>query len=297
MKEVLMFLLLVGGLMNAQKERIQIKGSIYSEANKPLEGVTVFNQASLEGTVTNKEGGFLIHAREEDRLSFKAVQLESFALRITKKVMEDKKVVISLEEGINQLDEVIIEDGLMRVKVKQILYVDTKVDKVSDLNLKTRAVDRMENTFSDRIKQPEEYAVRNEAFNQNMPRINMANIIGGLALLAAGAAINELAATTIENGIDTAPNVRRQKFDVHVLKNTYSTEYLLDYLQLLPEDLYEFMYFAKDNGLNESLFETERELDLLQFLSNQVTLFKEKKNYSKITEGFSPSIKEKSNEK
>jgi hypothetical protein len=296
MKKVLIFLLLVGGLIDAQIERIQIKGSIYSEANKPLEGVTVFNQASLEGTVTNKEGGFLIHAREEDKLSFKAVQLESFALMITKKVIDDKKVVISLDEGINQLDEVIIEDGLMRVKVKKILYVDTKVHEVSDFNLETRPVDRMENTFSDRIKQPEEYPVRAEAFNQNMPRFNMVNIIGGLAMMAAGAAINELAAT-IENGIDKGPDARKQKFDVYVLKNTYSTEYLLDYLQLPQEDLYEFMYFAKDKGLNESLFEPERELDLLQFLSNKVTLFKVKKNYLKTTEGLSPSIKEKSNEK
>jgi hypothetical protein len=295
MKKVLMFLLLVGGLINAQKERIQIKGSIYSESNNPLEGVAVFNQASLEGTVTNKEGSFLIHAREEDKLSFKAVQLESFSLTINKKVMEDKKVMISLDEGINQLDEIIIDDGLMRIKVKKTSYVDSKIDEVSELNLETRAVDRMENTFSDRIKQSEEYGVRNEAFNQNIPRFNMVNIVG-LAMLVAGAAANSLT-ETIEESIDTAPEVRRQKFDVYVLKNTYSTEYLLDYLQLPQEDLYEFMYFAKDNGLNESLFETERELDLLQFLSNQVTLFKAKKNYSKITEGLSPSIKEKSNEK
>jgi hypothetical protein len=41
------------------------------------------------------------------------------------------------------------------------------------------------------------------------------------------------------------------------------------------------------------MFEQERELDLLQFLSNQVALFKAKKNYSKETEGLFPSIKEK----
>jgi hypothetical protein len=68
---------------------------------------------------------------------------------------------------------------------------------------------------------------------------------------------------------------------------------LLEYLKIPEEHLFEFMYFAQDNGLNTAMFEQERELDLLQFLSNQVALFKAKKNYSKETEGLSPSIKEK----
>jgi hypothetical protein len=296
MRKVLILLLLVSGLAHAQNERIQIKGSIYSESNSPLEGVTVFNIGSLEGTITNKKGSFFINAREGDKLSFKALQLESFSLTINKKIIEDKNVAISLDQGVNQLDEVFINEELMRIKVKKSFYVDSKIDKVSDYNLKTKAVDRMENTFSERVKQPEEYAIRNEAVNQNMPRFNMANILGGLAFLAANAAVNSIS-ETLEINIDNGQEARRQKFDVYVLKNTYSTEYLLDYLKLPLEDLYEFMYFAKDNGLNESLFESERELDLLQFLSNQVTLFKQKKNYSKITEGLSPSTKEKGNEK
>jgi hypothetical protein len=289
MKKMLLFLLFVGGLASAQKERVQIQGVINSITNKPLEGVTVFNSGSLEGTVTNKQGGFFIHARETDKLSFKAVQLESFSLTITKKIMDDKKVLISLNEGVNQLDEVMLVDGLMRIKVKKTPYVDPKIDEVSDFNLKTRAVDRMENTMSDRIKQPEEYAVRNEAFNQSQPRFNMSNIFGALAMMALGAVFQ-----AVETGIDPGPKQPTQEeFNVYTLKNKYSTEYLLEYLKIPEEHLYEFMYFAQDNGLNSTMFEPERELDLLQFLSNQVTLFKAKKNYPKETEGLSPSTKEK----
>lgn len=296
MKKVLIFLCLVSGLMNAQKERVQIQGTLNSIANEPLQGVTVFNNAALEGTVTNKEGKFFIYAREGDKLTFQAVQFEPFSLSVNEKVMNDKKVAISLNEGVNQLDEVIIDDGLMRIKVKKITYVDTKVDEVSDFNKKTRAVDRMENTLSDRIRQPEEYAIRSEAFNQNMPRFNMTDIVGGLAMMALGATLSQLM-SGVSNGVDDGPNSRKPEFDVYMLKNKYRTEYLLDYLKIPKEDLFEFLYFAKDNGLNESMFEPERELDLLQFLSNQVTLFKAKKKYPKNTEGLSPSTKEKSDEK
>jgi hypothetical protein len=288
MKNILLFLLLVGGLVGAQKERIQIQGIINSTTDKPLEGVTVFNLSSLEGTVTNKEGGFFIHARETDKLSFKAVQLESFSLMITKNVIEDRKVLISLSEGVNQLDEVILVDGLMRIKVKKTAYIDPKIDEVSEFNVKTRAVDRMENTMSDRIKQPEEYNVRSEAFNQNQPRFNMSNIFGALASLALVGVLDGLNFNT-----GSSPQVDKEKFDVYILKNKYSTEYLLEYLKIPEEHLFEFMYFAQDNGLNTAMFEQERELDLLQFLSNQVALFKAKKNYSKETKGTSPSIKQK----
>jgi hypothetical protein len=288
MKIFLLFLLLVGGLVSAQKERVQIQGVINSTTNNPLEGVTVFNLGSLEGTVTNEEGGFFIHARETDKLSFKAVQLESFSLTITKNVIEDRKVLISLSEGVNQLDEVIVVDGLMRIKVKKTPYIDPKIDEVSEFNVKTRATDRMKNTFSDRIKQPEEYAVRNEAFNQSQPRFNTSNIFGALASILF---LGSLEAIDLNTG--SPPQVDKEKFDVYILKNKYSTEYLLEYLKIPEEHLFEFMYFAQDNGLNTAMFEQERELDLLQFLSNQVALFKAKKNYSKETEGLSPSIKEK----
>jgi hypothetical protein len=176
----------------------------------------------------------------------------------------------------------------MRIKVKKTTYVDPKIDEVSEFNVKTRAVDRMENTMSDRIKQPEEYAVRNEAFNQSQPRFNMSNIFGALASLAL---LGTLEGLDVNTG--SPPKVDKEKFDVYILKNKYSTEYLLEYLKIPEEHLFEFMYFAKDNGLNATMFEAERELDLLQFLSNQVTLFKEKKNYSKETEGSSPSTKQK----
>ncbi|WP_405369813.1 carboxypeptidase-like regulatory domain-containing protein [Nonlabens sp. Asnod2-A12] len=292
MKNILLLLILACGVATAQKERVQIQGVINSVTNEPLEGVAVFNQASLEGTISNKEGGFFLHARKGDKISFKALQFESFSLIITAKVMENKKATISLNEGVNQLDEVVLDDGLMRIDVKRTPYVDPKINEVSDYNQKTRAVDRIENTFSDRIKQPEEYAIRNEAFKQSQPRFNMINIIGGLVSMAILGTLDGLNLNT-----GSAPETTEKEFDVYVLKNKYSTEYLLNYLEIPQKDLYEFMHFAKDKGLNESMFEPERELDLLQFLSNQVTLFKEKKNYPEKKEGFSPSVKEKSNEK
>ncbi len=257
----------------AQTDRVQIQGTILDALGDPIEGIAIFNQGSLEGTVSNEAGQFYIHARTGDRLAFKAVQYESFVLTVSASVIEKREAQLSLREGVNVLDEVVIDDGLMQIDVKRI-SVDPKLDMVSESNVRTRAVDRMENTFSDRVKQPEEYAIRNEAFNQSQPRFNMINIFGALASMALIGNLDGLNFKT-----SSGPKPTKKEFDVYVLKNKFSTEYLLDYLKIPEEDLYEFMYFAKDHGLNESMFKPENELKLLEFLSVQAERFKKKKGY------------------
>ncbi|GAK88709.1 hypothetical protein JCM19297_3222 [Nonlabens ulvanivorans] len=45
-------------LSSAQVERVQIKGTISSDLNSDLSGITIFNNNSLEGTITNNNGVF-----------------------------------------------------------------------------------------------------------------------------------------------------------------------------------------------------------------------------------------------
>ncbi|GAK75286.1 hypothetical protein JCM19296_864 [Nonlabens ulvanivorans] len=52
-------------LSNAQVQRVQIKGTISSELNTDLSGITIFNNSSLEGTVTNDSGVFYIDVKKE----------------------------------------------------------------------------------------------------------------------------------------------------------------------------------------------------------------------------------------
>ncbi|WP_157546857.1 hypothetical protein [Nonlabens tegetincola] len=49
-------------------------------------------------------------------------------------------------------------------------------------------------------------------------------------------------------------------------------------MKLEEKYLYEFMYYAKDRGLNEEMFSKQNELDLLQFLNMTAIEFKRKKN-------------------
>ncbi len=270
MKHLLLFLaLFIAGTAGAQ-ERKQLQGTIIGVMKEPLEGITVFNAATLEGTVTNQEGKFYIEVRSGDQLSFDSIQYDPFTLTVTEATVKKGTTTLTFTQGVNLLDEVYVTDESIVVAVKKTENVDTGIDQVSERNIRLAAVDRIENTFSDRIRQPEEIPLENTAFNQSQLRYNSFNVVGLLMGLVANAALQNVDLT-----IDK-PSTREKKFKEVLLKNKYSTDYLTDYLKISEDNLYEFMVFAQEQGLNESMLQPENELDLLLFLDKQATIFKER---------------------
>lgn len=259
-------------MVYGQLNRTQLKGTLVSNSTESLAGITVMNIVSLEGTITNDKGAFFIQAMPGDKLNFRAVQFTNFTLEITKEMMTDTNPVIRLREGINELEEVRISNGEVMIPVKRIVQVDSKVDLVSDYNLNTAAVDRIEYTFSDKIRQPEDYEIRNEAYQQSQPRFNMFNLVGTLLYFVSGVVTESI---DLDGGRRYQQN--EEEFNALVLKEKYNAAYLIDILGIEEAYLYDFMYFAKDNGLNDSYFEPEKELDLIQFLQETAILYKNRK--------------------
>lgn len=269
MKHLLLFILLVTTIATAQ-ERVQLEGSIMGVTKEPLEGITVFNNTTLEGTVTNQEGKFYLDVRSGDKLSFNALQYDPFTLTVTDATVEKRKTQLTFSQGVNLLDEVVVTDESIRVAVKRTENVDTGVDKVSERNRRVAAVDRIENTFSDRIRLPEEIPVENRAFNQSQLRYNSFNLVGLLAGMLVDGALRNVDLTV------DAPSKQKKRFEEVLLKNKYSTEYLVDYLDIPEDKLYEFMVFAQEKGLNNAMLLPENEFQLLQFLDEQATTFKKR---------------------
>ena len=115
MKNLTYLFFFFGILSAAQVERTQIKGQINTELDTPLTGITVFNGNSLEGTVTNENGEFYIEVTKGDQLSFKAVQFESFSLEVSEKVIQEKKITLSLNANVQDLDVVNVSLSLIHI--------------------------------------------------------------------------------------------------------------------------------------------------------------------------------------
>ncbi|WP_146105125.1 carboxypeptidase-like regulatory domain-containing protein [Nonlabens arenilitoris] len=270
MKNFIYIFLFLGMLTSAQVQRVQVKGTISSELNTDLSGITIFNNNSLEGTVTNDSGVFYIDVKKGDQLSFKAIQFESFSLNVSEKVVEEKKIELGLNPDVKDLETVNLSTTSFMIPVKRVETVDSGLEKVALENIKTAAVDRIDNTFSNRVRQPEEYEVRAEAFQQSQPRFNM------IGLSTTINTANIARSLDVKN-ISKDDSVPVETNALVLLKNKYSKEYLLNYLDLEEKDFIEYGYFVQDNGLTKDLVQADNELDLLEFLSQQAVQFKKRK--------------------
>jgi len=269
MKNLLLLLLLATTTMVAQ-DRVQLEGTILGVTKEPLEGITIFNGNTLDGTVTNEDGIFYIDVRAGDKLSFSALQYDPFTLTVTPLTVEKRKTQLVFSQGVNLLDEVIVDNNAIRVAVKKTERVDVGINEVSERNVRIASVDRIENTFSDRIRQPEEMPLENTAFNQSQLRYNSFNLVGLLGGLLVQGALRNVDLTV------GAPSKQEERFKEVLLENEYSTEYLVDYLDIPEDQLFEFMVFAQEEGLNKSMLLPENEFQLLQFLDAQATTFKKR---------------------
>ena len=103
----LIVLLFISLAVLAQDERVEINGRVYVKTNE-LEGIAVYNSNAKEGVITDKDGRFIIKARENDVITFSAIQFKDFSVVIDERVMRSRKLTTMLVEDVNKLDEVIL---------------------------------------------------------------------------------------------------------------------------------------------------------------------------------------------
>ena len=88
-------------------DRVEVKGQIITD-NPDIEGVTIFNTSSNQGTITDENGKFSIYVVENDRIEVSALQYNDFEITITSEIIKARSMSIFLVTQVNKLDEVFI---------------------------------------------------------------------------------------------------------------------------------------------------------------------------------------------
>ena len=108
MKQTLLFTwLLFSVVVFSQKDRLEITGVVVS-ANNDVEGVTVYNLTTQQGTITQANGHFSMRVAEHDVLEISALQFLPQTVRVTKQTIETGILRLLLVEKVNSLDEVLV---------------------------------------------------------------------------------------------------------------------------------------------------------------------------------------------
>ncbi len=238
------------------RERIAINGKIIVQS-QDKEGVTVYNTSSNKGATTDKDGYFRISVAVNDTVEFGALQFQDFTVVISEKIIISRRLTVILVEEVNKLDEVVLLPfdltGNFNTDLENVRTYNVSLDDVYF------GLDHIEDfEFSADYKTKAE----NVAFNEYNPRVenmlNVVNIAGFLLKQVVGVDMGK-SKSEKEKQLNRTPF--KQALDA------YSINYIHSNFEIPLNRVEEFIDYVEIKGVDESLFETDNEMQLLERVS------------------------------
>ncbi|WP_178983565.1 carboxypeptidase-like regulatory domain-containing protein [Winogradskyella helgolandensis] len=258
MKKILLLLFLVTTLTTFSQDidRITVNGRIVVSSDDK-EGVAVFNSSSNKGTYTDADGNFEIKVALNDVIEFGALQFKDFTVTITDKVMTSKRLTVILVEDVNKLDEVVLLPfdltGNLGADLENVRTYNVSLDDVYF------GLDNIEDfEFSADYKTKAD----NLAFNEYNPRMdNMINLVN-----VAGFLISQVVNTDrIKFKTEKEKQLKQTPFKQAL--DAYSVNYIHNNFEIPLDKVEAFIDYVEKEGVEESLFEENNEMQLLERIS------------------------------
>jgi len=253
MRYKLFFLFLcISAISFAQNKPVELLGEITVPEGDDPDGITVFNEASSKGTISNENGEFKIRARLNDQIVFSSLQFEQFTIRITEDILASKILNVSINIALNELPEVMVSAGILSGSIR----VDVNRIKVTTAQIPNTNISMLE---TPKINTPESHPVRNQAqLSSQTYMVNGLNLINVFKLVTGkfGKEKKDYRAIPFAQLDDE-------------IKEMYSNDFFKETLDLEANQVNDFIFFAADNGLNGRMLSEENELDIIQFLVEQ----------------------------
>lgn len=234
---------------SAQEKPILLNGNVkYNTIN--LENINVINKTSNIGTASNVNGEFAISAKKGDSIVFSSLEYQNRTITITESHIESKSILVYLEPGFNELDEVEILQK-MRMDFNNI------------------AVDRR--TVLDRDDISNFKAPNTDQYLNQGYMTNGMSLIGIYSLLTKNSRARKRTANDEKNQIEhfksELPNT---------LKKLYGIDFFTDWLFIPENEVDLFLDYCQGNGLSD--YYDSDEFIIKNFLVIQSTNYNKLKN-------------------
>ena len=234
-----LFLLLATNFIFSQDDyRTWIKGKVlYKNVN--VTSANVINNTSQQATTTNDDGEFEIEVKLNDKLIFSSVQYQIRELNITKEILQRNRIVIDVNEKVNELEEVVV----------------TPENQEKFLDLKEEEFKRFDYTFdkSSRV---------NNVINEQGKLVDGINFVNLYRL--------------IRNSIkkDSNENESNYKYNPSdLLRELYDDVFFTKNLLIPNDKINEFLLYCDDNFPDRILLKKDNEFELIEFLVKQSKKF------------------------
>lgn len=237
------------------QENFQLEGKIHAP-DLESSSIHIINISQKTGTINNSAGLFRIQVREGDTLLFSSIQYANREVEITRAILEEKFLEISLEEDVNVLAVV----NLSNIKLTG--NINTDLDNmvvVKNLPLKLSFAEiqqlKFESDINDPQKAPEHLAFRNNIVGDGAGSLN---ILGGIGMLTDLLGIkNEKKVTTYTGPIAPMSVQIRDRFNDEFFKSS---------LGIKESRIRDFLFFLDDQGISAQMLNDNNQLALIDLL-------------------------------
>ena len=232
------FLIAISFTYSQDDYRTWIKGKVlYKNVN--VSSANVINNTSQQATTTNDDGEFEIEVKLDDKLIFSSVQYQIRELNITKEILQRNRIVIDVNEKVNELEEVVV----------------TPENQEKFLDLKEEEFKRFDYTFdkSSRV---------NNVINEQGKLVDGINFVNLYKL--------------IRNSIkkDSNENESNYKYNPSdLLRELYDDVFFTKNLLIPNDKINEFLLYCDDNFPDRILLKKDNEFELIEFLVKQSKKF------------------------
>ncbi len=232
----LWFYLLFSTLVLGQERKL-IKGQLLYKNTKVV-AANVVNNTAQTNTITDGDGEFEIEVAEGDNIIFSSVQYQIRAVKITSEIIKKNRLVVSVNEDINELKEVIVTtedvEKFLDLKEEEFKGFDYDIDKSSKLENK---------------------AVRDRLISNGIDFVNIAKLI-------AKAFSNK----TVEEQLSMKPS--------EILPLVFEDTFFEDDLDLPQEQVIGFLMFLDKNMKTGALLKQDKQFHLIDYLINKSIEYK-----------------------
>lgn len=241
------------------QQRVEISGTIVVPVTYNSSGVHIYNKSSGKGSVSDSEGNFELQVKEGDFVYFTALQFKELLVTIDAGVIERRRLVVEIFEGINELPEVVVRQHDLTGN----LDVDAKNIKTEKLDLPGMTAFSI-NDYAWEWRPDSQTAVTNSAMNPGAGMVNGADplaILGGIIgmILPPKKAKNKPPSPRTQIGLIKLEREIRSRYD---------DEFFLEQLQIPSSKIADFIAFLENGNFPDELLNKEREMDLLQLMFN-----------------------------
>lgn len=232
---ILCFLLLISGFVFGQ-ERRPIKGQLLYKNTKVV-AANVVNNTAQTNTITDSEGTFEIEVAEGDEIIFSSVQYQIRAVRITPEILAKNRLVVTVNEQINELREVVVTTEDVEK------FLDLKEEEFKGFDYETDKSSKLENR-----------AVRDRVLSNGIDFVNIAKLLA-----------KAFANKTPEEQLRMKPS--------EILPLVFETRFFVNDLNIERTQLTGFLEFIDQEMKTGALLKRDKQFQLIDYLIDQSKRF------------------------